>query len=269
MILLAEGKIVAWEEHPSGAEVYLVVSARADGRARAWSLAGEHAPNHGIDAEHPLLIDLDATLTDAPSEKELAAPTFKRGFGFHPLWAFFDPGETGPGEPAAAMLRPGNAGSNTAADHKQALHESLSQLPWRPSWRVGRKVLVRTDSGGGTHEFLEYCHRRRVQYSIGFTLTDEIVEALDAHLSPEHWTPAYDADGDVRDGAWVVEATGIVTLSGWPPGMRLIVRKERPHPGAQLRFTDRDGMRLTAFVTNTPTGQLPDLELRHRQRARC
>jgi hypothetical protein len=129
--------------------------------------------------------------------------------------------------------------------------------------------LVRTDSGGGTHEFLDYCHRRRVQYSIGFTLTDDIVNALDTHLSPEHWTPAYDADGEVRDGAWVVEATGIVALSGWPPGMRLIVRKERPHPGAQLRFTDRDGMRLTAFVTNTARGQLPDLELRHRRRARC
>ncbi|ETZ96562.1 transposase DDE domain protein [Mycobacterium kansasii 732] len=83
------------------------------------------------------------------------------------------------------------------------------------------------------------------------------------------WTPAYDADGQVRDGAWVTEATGVVDLSDWPAGMRLIVRKERPHPGAQLRFTDRDGLRLTAFVTNTTRGQLPDLELRHRRRARC
>ncbi|WP_067481120.1 IS1380 family transposase [Nocardia amamiensis] len=246
-----------------------IASARSDARAQAWTLAGEHAPDHGIDAEHPLLIDLDATLTDAHSEKELAAPTFKRGFGFHPLWAFIDHGETGTGEPAAAMLRPGNAGSNTAADHKQVLHEALAQLPWNPSWRIGRKVLVRTDSGGGTHEFLDYCHRRRMQYSIGFTLTDEIVEAMDSYLTAADWTPAYDADGEVRDGAWLVEATGIAELSGWPPGMRLIVRRERPHPGAQLRFTDRDGHRLTAFVTNTTKGQLPDLELRHRRRARC
>ncbi|WP_067480863.1 IS1380 family transposase [Nocardia amamiensis] len=244
-----------------------IASARADARARAWTRG--HAPDHGIDAGHPLLIDLDATLTAAYSEKEKAAPTFKRGFGFHPLWAFIDHGETGTGEPAAVMLRPGNAGSNTAADHKQVLHEALAQLPWNPSWRIGRKVLVRTDSGGGTHEFLDYCHRRRMQYSIGFTLTDEIVEAMDSYLTAADWTPAYDADGEVRDGAWLVEATGIAELSGWPPGMRLIVRKERPHPGAQLRFTDRDGMRLTAFVTNTTTGQLPDLELRHRQRARC
>ncbi|WP_433599212.1 IS1380 family transposase [Nocardia sp. CA-135953] len=246
-----------------------IASARADARARAWTLAGPNAPDHGISIDKPLIIDLDATLTDAHSEKQNAAPTFKRGFGFHSLWSFIDHGATGTGEPAAPMLRPGNAGSNTAADHKHVLREALSQLPWRPLWRVGRKVLVRTDSGGGTHEFLDYCHRRRLQYSIGFTLTDEIVDALDTYLSVADWTPAYDADGQVRDGAWVVEATGITDLSGWPPGMRLIVRKERPHPGAQLRFTDRDGLRLTAFVTNTTRGQLPDLELRHRQRARC
>ena len=246
-----------------------IASARAAARGRAWALAGDHAPDHGIDASRPLLIDLDATLTDAHSDKERAAPTFKRGYGFHPLWAFIDHGETGTGEPAAALLRPGNSGSNTAADHKQVLHEALLQLPWAASWRVGRKVLVRTDSGGGTHEFVGYCHARRVQYSIGFTLTGEIVEAMDAHLTDDDWTPAYDAGGEVRDGAWVVEATGLVDLSGWPTGMRLVVRKERPHPGAQLRFTDRDGLRLTAFVTNTTKGQLPDLELRHRQRARC
>lgn len=73
----------------------------------------------------------------------------------------------------------------------------------------------------------------------------------------------------MREGAWVAEATGVCDLTGWPPGMRVIVRKERPHPGAQLRFTDHDGLRLTAFVTNTRRGQLADLELRHRRRARC
>lgn len=246
-----------------------IASARAHARARAWQLAGPDAPDHGISAEHPLIIDLDATLTDAHSEKQHAAPTFKRGFGFHSLWSFIDHGPTGTGEPAAPMLRPGNAGSNTAADHKQVLHEALAQLPWQPLWRVGRKVLVRTDSGGGTHEFLDYCHRRHLQYSIGFTLTDDIVTAMDTYLTPSDWTPAYDADGGVREGAWVVEVTGITELSGWPPGMRLIIRKERPHPGAQLRFTDVDGLRLTAFVTNTTRGQLSDLELRHRRRARC
>jgi hypothetical protein len=83
------------------------------------------------------------------------------------------------------------------------------------------------------------------------------------------WTPAYDADRRPRDGAWVTELTGLLDLTGWPDGMRVIVRAERPHPGAQLRFTDSDGNRLTALVTNTTRGQLPDLELRHRRRARC
>ncbi len=83
------------------------------------------------------------------------------------------------------------------------------------------------------------------------------------------WTPAYNADRKPRDGAWVTELTGLLDLSGWPDGMRVIVRAERPHPGAQLRFTDVHGHRLTAFATNTKGGQLPDLELRHRRRARC
>jgi hypothetical protein len=87
------------------------------------------------------------------------------------------------------------------------------------------------------------------------------------------WTEAYDAHDAVRDGAWVAELTDLLDLSAWPKGMRVIARKERPHPGAQLRLTDIDGMRITAFATNTRTGgpgtQLPDLELRHRRRARC
>ncbi len=87
------------------------------------------------------------------------------------------------------------------------------------------------------------------------------------------WDAGLDGDGEVRDGAWVAELTGLLDLTSWPPGMRVIVRKERPHPGAQLRITDIDGLRVTAFATNTPAGgghgQLADLELRHRRRARC
>lgn len=243
-------------------------SARAAARAVAWTRAGQHAPDHGIDAEHPLIIDLDATLVTAHSDKEHAAPNFKRGFGFHPLGAWADHGAEGTGEPLAIMLRAGNAGSNTAADHQQVLAAALDQLPWQPGYRVGKNVLVRTDSGGGTHEFVQYCHQRRLQYSVGFGLTECTAAAVDR--IPAHvWTSAYNADGQVRDGAWVAELTGLLDLSGWPAGMRVIVRKERPHPGAQLRFTDRDGLRLTAFATNTTRGQLADLELRHRRRARC
>jgi Transposase DDE domain group 1 len=245
-----------------------IASARGAARAQAWRSAGAQAPDHGIDAEHPLVIDLDATLVTAHSDKESAAPTFKRGYGFHPLCAFADHGAAGSGEPLAILLRPGNAGSNTAADHKQMLAQALAQLPMQPGYRVGRKVLVRADTAGGTHEFVDYLHRRRLSYSVGFFVSDTNAAALD--LIPETaWTPAYDADGQVRDGAWVAEATGVLDLAGWPDGMRVIVRKERPHPGAQLRLTDRDGLRITALATNTTHGQLPDLELRHRRRARC
>jgi hypothetical protein len=92
-----------------------------------------------------------------------------------------------------------------------------------------------------------------LKYSIGFNLTDDICAAILA-LPDEAWQVAYDADGQVRGGAWVAELTGMLDLSAWPKGMRLIVRKERPHPGAQLRFTDVDGHRFTCFVTGTRPG---------------
>ena len=164
------------------------------------------------------------------------------------------------------MLRPGNAGSNTAADHIEAVKLALAQLPRQ----ARRRVLVRTDSGGGTHEFLAWLTQpgRRLHYSVGFPMTDDIQAAVLA-LPKTAWTPAYDSERQVRPGAWVAELTGMLNLSGWPKGMRVIVRKERPHPGAQLRFTDIDGHRFTCFVTDTKGGQFADLELRHRRRARC
>lgn len=154
------------------------------------------------------------------------------------------------------LLRPGNHGSNTATDHITVVKQALAQLPCDPGYRVGRNVLIRTDGAGGSHAFLEHLTKLRLSHSIGFGLTDAVVEAIS--LSPEdRWTPAYGPDGQVRDGAWVAEPTDLVDLSSWPAGMRLIVRKERPCPGAQLRFSDADGLRLTVFVTNTRHGQLP------------
>jgi len=101
----------------AGAALAAIDVARATARARVWALAAQHAPDHQASAKAPLIIDLDATLVTSHSEKEHAAPTFKRGFGFHPLWAFADHGPGGTGEPLAVLLRAGNAGSNTAADH--------------------------------------------------------------------------------------------------------------------------------------------------------
>jgi hypothetical protein len=107
-----------------------------------------------------------------------------------------------------------------------------------------------------------------LSYSIGFGLPADTAQLL-KKIPADVWTPAHDAHDTLREGAWVAELTGLLDLTGWPPGMRVIARKERPHPGAQLRITDVDGLRVTAFATNSTRGQLPALELRHRRRARA
>ncbi|WP_411153339.1 IS1380 family transposase [Streptomyces sp. A30] len=239
--------------------------ARAQVREYVWTLAGDAAP----DAAGQVVVDLDGVLVIAHSEKQDAAATWKKTFGHHPLMGFVDHGRGGSGEPVAALLRPGNAGSNTAADHIEAARLALAQLPKK--YRRGRRTLIRTDSGGGTHEFVDWLSARGrwLSYSVGMTITDAIHQAV-LKVPASAWTPAIEPDGEVRDGAWVAELdAGSDCLKGWPSRMRLIVRKERPHPGAQLRFTDADGMRLTCFATNTPGEKIAPLELRHRQRARA
>ncbi|MFJ2194295.1 IS1380 family transposase, partial [Kitasatospora sp. NPDC087861] len=235
--------------------------ARAEVRERVWQLAGPTAP----DADRQVIVDIDGVLVLAHSEKQGAARTWKKTFGHHPLFAFVDHGPGGSGEPVAGLLRPGNAGSNTAADHIEAAQVALAQLPKK--YRRGRRTLIRTDSAGGTHDFLNWltARGRWLSYSVGMTITDTIHQAV-LKIPVTAWTPAVEPGGEIRDGAWVAELAGDV-LGGWPKGMRLIVRKERPHPGAQLRFTDADGMRLTCFATNTKHTPIAHLELRHRQRA--
>jgi hypothetical protein len=123
--------------------------ARAAARERAWALAGDRAPG-GDGSLIP--VDIDATIVIAHSEKESAAPTWKKTYGFHPLAAFADHGAGASGEALAVKLRAGNAGSNTAAEHIEVARLALAQLPRRQR----RRVLIRTDSGGGTHEFLTW-----------------------------------------------------------------------------------------------------------------
>ncbi|PZH08635.1 IS1380 family transposase [Streptomyces sp. NTH33] len=238
-------------------------TARAEVRERVWKLAGPSAP----DAGGQLIVDLDGVLVIAHSDKQDAAATWKKTFGHHPLMGFVDHGRGGSGEPVAGLLRPGNAGSNTAADHIDAARLALAQLPKK--YRRGRQTLIRTDSGGGTHEFVAWLARRGrwLSYSVGMTITDSIHAAV-LRIPATAWTAAVEPGGEIRDGAWVAELDGDC-LKGWPTGMRLIVRKERPHPGAQLRFTDADGMRLTCLATNTKEVPIAALELRHRQRARA
>lgn len=242
--------------------------ARATARAHVWAQAGKDSPLHAVSPENPLVIDLDASLLTSHSEKEDARPTWKKGFGFHPLCSFLDHGILGTGEPLATLLRPGNAGSNTAADHIQVVKDSVTQLP--KGYRSGRKIMIRTDSAGGTHGFLDWltAKGRNFSYSVGFPIHGAVADVLPL-VPNDGWTKAYDSDGVERDGAWVADITGMLDLSSWPAGMRVIVRKEIPHVGAQLRITDIDGHRYTAIATNQAKGQLADLEVRHRLRARC
>lgn len=227
--------------------------ARKQGREHAWEL--------GVAPER-VTIDLDATLLGSHSEKEGAAGNFKGGFGFHPMLAYFDESQ----EAAAGMLRPGNAGANTAADQIAVAEAALEQVPTEHI--EGIDVLLRVDSAGAVHELLEWAREGGVRFSVGFDLTEPVREAI-ARIPGERWVAAQGQDGSTRENGEVAEATELIDLSGWPSGSRLIVRRERPHPGAQLSFTDADGHRFQAILTDQGGSDVAALERRHRARARA
>ena len=230
-----------------------IKAARARARAVAWAAGAD--PGFYV-------IDIDATLVTAHSDKEQAAPTYKRGFGFHPLNAYLD----ATGEALAGLLRPGNAGSGTAADHVSVLDDALAQLPVDPA---AREVIVRTDSAGCSHGFLNGCRDRGVRFVVGHALTADIAGVL-VGLPQRAWRPAITADGaDERDHAEVTEITGLVELSGWPARTRMIARREDPHPGAQLTFTDVDGHRFQVCVTDLADSDVAYLEALYRGRGRA
>jgi Transposase DDE domain group 1 len=228
-------------------------SARKDARERAWEL--------GVGPER-VTIDLDATLVGAHSEKEGAAGDFKGGFGFHPMLAYLD--ETS--EAAAAMLRPGNAGANTAADQIAVAEAALEQIPAARAPEID--VLLRVDSAGAVHELLDWAKEGDIRFSVGFDLSEPVREAI-ARIPDERWAAAQGQDGSPRENGEVCEATDLIDLSGWPQGSRLLVRRERPHPGAQLSFTDHDGHRFQAILTDQADSDVAALECRHRARARA
>jgi hypothetical protein len=260
------------------AELSGIERARAAAREVAWAQRGEVTgavvpPARAAGRRLPgLVIDLDATIVVCHSEKERTAPTFKQTFGYHPMVAFLD----NTGEALAGVLRPGNAGSNTAADHVAVLDAALAQIP--DAYRYGTPVLVRTDTAGCTQAFLTHVRELREQgvaseFSVGWAIGERERAAID-RVPAGAWTPTIDASGRPRnaDEAALVEITGLLdenTLAAYPTGMRVIVHRERPHPGAQLdAFEERDGNRYTAHATDTPTGQLAHLDARHRAHAR-
>jgi hypothetical protein len=241
---------------------------RAAARTAAWAAGA--AP----DLSGELHLDFDATIVIAHSDKELASPTWKHTFGFHPLVCFLDRPEISSGEALAGIVREGRTGSNTTADHICVLDMAIANLPEtaRPRPHGGPRVVARCDAAGATHGFATACRARHVGYSLGFPIGEAVRDAITT-VPETAWSPAVEPDDEIRDGAWVAEVTGLVDLSAWPAGSRLIVRKERPHPGAQLSLFDTiEGLRHTAFLTDTPAGQvhgqIGGLELRHRQHAR-
>lgn len=249
--------------------------ARAAARELAWAQAGETGrpvpcARAGGRVIPGLVIDLDASVVICHSEKERAAATFKRSFGYHPIFGFLD----NTGEALAGLLRTGNAGSNTAADHIAVLDACLAQIP--DQYRYGTPILVRADAAGSAKQFLAHIRSLRasgidIRFSVGLPVTEEVRGVLADLVATDVWIPALDTEGELRDGAEIIELTGAVALSGYPDGTRIIVRRERPHPGAQLSlFDDICGWRHQVLITDTPLGGGPIqfLEVRHRAHAR-
>ena len=247
-------------------------AARAQAREVAWAQHAETReglPQPTVAGQQidGLVLDIDATIVICHSEKESATRTWKKTFGFHPLLCFLD----NTGEALAGLLREGRAGSNTTTDHITVLDQALAQIP--DAHRHGTAILLRSDSAGSSHGFLAHIRGLReqhldIRFSVGAAITEPVREAI---RTATGWVPAIDTDGDLREHAEVCEITGLFDAAGWPPGTRFLVRRERPHPGAQLSLFDTiEGWRHQIVATDTPpgNGSIQHLEARHRAHAR-
>lgn len=230
-------------------------------RARAWKL-GARPQRRREDAERAELtmIDIDATLIGAHSEKEGAQGTFKKGYGHHPLLCYLD----GTGEAPAGILREGKAGSNTASDHIAVLDLALEQLDEQA---LEGEILLRADGAGSTHELVVYCREARMRFSAGFDLDERVREAI-LTMPQSAWIKAIRADGSERRDSQVVEITDHINLSAWPEGSRLIARRTKLKDGEQQSFADHDGYRFAVFLTDQPEQDIRQLDLTHRGHAR-
>ena len=235
--------------------------ARAQVRRAVWAAGLNPVTEHGY-----VTLDFDATLLDAHSDKEQAAPTYKKGYGFHPLGCWLDNTQ----EALAAKLRPGNAGANTAEDHVAVLDAALAQLPVPPrglDLHNGVAMLARADSAGATHEFLNTLRKRGIEFSIGFDITEAVRLAI-LDVPKDAWVDTVHQDYELREGAGVAEITDLLDLTAWPAGTRAIVRREEPHSGAHFTLFDPEGWRYQVFLTDSVDDDLPYLEARHRGHAR-
>jgi Transposase DDE domain group 1 len=235
-----------------------IARARAKSRAHVWDLI-ESAPAGfpwlviaGKVLTGWLVIDLDATLVTACSDKEGAAPTWKMGYGFHPLGAWL----ANTRECLAMLLRPGNAGSNTFTDHREVLAAAIRQVPAR----FRKKILVRVDGAGASHELIAHLlslssARRDVLFSCGWMITAADEDAI-RQVPADAWTPGTGQDGTAEDDKDVAEITGLMSRAGnWPGGLRWIARRVKPsrrHLRNLTGYEKKTGWKYSITCTNIP-----------------
>ncbi|MDQ6777231.1 MAG: IS1380 family transposase [Actinomycetota bacterium] len=225
-------------------------AAVAIARERAWELGA---------APKEVVLDWDATLVTAFSHKQGAAATYKKGFGHHPLLCYLDCSR----EALAGILREGNAGSNTAADHITVGDQALTQLP---ACALDGEIVARVDGAGATHAFTRWCRDAGIRFSVGAKLTEDVLQAA-LMVDDQAWKQGLRKDGSENPAAWVCELTGQVSIGQWPRGSRLICRAVRLDEAIQLTFGEDDGFRYEVFLTDIP-GDIRDRDLFHRGHAR-
>jgi hypothetical protein len=244
-----------------------VAAAVAPVRGEVWSRTAA-ATGTG-----PVILDIDASLIEVHSEnKAHAEPTFKGGYGFHPMLCFAD----ATGEALAGLLRAGNAGANTVADHVTVLDQAISQLPAQIAAghrerddpdTVARGLVVRADSAGCTEGFLAACRTRNVGFYVTARSNPQVTDAIDDAIGIANvWLPATRGDTERDDGAAVVELTSLIDDHKLPEGTRLIVRREPLHPGAQRSLFPSMDYRYWGFYTDQP-GDPRDLDATMRAHA--
>ena len=220
-----------------------------------------------------VVLDIDASLVQIHSEnKDGTGPTYKGGFGFHPLLCFAD----ATGEALSAMLRPGNAGANTVTDHLDVLDAAIAQLPGEIAVghhcgddrsSVKRAVQVRTDSAGCTTGFVDGCRARNIGFAVVARSNASNHAAISRiHTSSDRWRPARRRGGDPAQRSEVAEVTDLCDLSGWPVGTRMIVRREHLHQGAQRSLFPSTLFRYWGHYTDA-TGDPVELDWHMRHHA--
>jgi hypothetical protein len=235
-----------------------IARARAKARARAWTLIQDTPAGFpwlviaGKTLAGWVVIDMDATLVTAHSDKEGAAPTWKKGYGFHPLAAWCPNTR----ECLAMLLRPGNAGSNTFTDHRDVLAAAIRQVPAR----FRRKMLVRVDGAGASHELIKHLlalssPRRILLFTCGWMITEADEDAI-RKVPADAWKPGIAQDGSAEEDKDVAELTHLMSRAGnWPDGLRWIVRRVKPSRRQMNNLTayeKKTGWRYSIICTNIP-----------------